>query len=265
MHPLRSAERAASIQMFLADPPRVHDGAPGGVWGTSTDCYEFMASHLPDNPATLETGLGLSTLMLGRWAGRHTCVVGSQAQVDALQAHARNRGYSLANTRFAVGSSDQVLPSLQLEPSDLFLIDGGHGYPMPVIDWVLRVARAPRGRSRRRRRHPTPIGGRLPGSLPARRPSLAPGCRGREVGGLPQGGGLLASGGVDGAGLPRRSSKVPEPETEIRYPSPDRRAGSCQSPRAGVMTPGRPTALGRRPRGVASWRSGSRIRLRWAS
>jgi hypothetical protein len=135
VHPLRSDERAASIQMFLADPPRVHDGAPGGVWGTSTDCYEFMASHLPDNPATLETGLGLSTLMLGTWARRHTCVVGSQAQVDALQAHARNRGYSLTNTRFAVGSSDQVLPSLQLEPIDLFLIDGGHGYPMPVIDW----------------------------------------------------------------------------------------------------------------------------------
>ena len=135
MASLALQERLGSLAQVVADPPHVHATAPGGVWGTSTGCYEFIARNLPDGATTLETGLGMSTMMFALWSQRHYCVVGSQEQVDKLQGHAAERAVSLAHVDFAVGTSDVVLPTLELEPVDLFLIDGGHGFPVPVIDW----------------------------------------------------------------------------------------------------------------------------------
>ncbi|KGN41393.1 class I SAM-dependent methyltransferase [Knoellia aerolata] len=129
------ADRLTAITTVIADPPRVHDSAPSGVWGTSTDCYQFIARNLPDGARTLETGLGISTVLLGLWSARHTCVVGSAAQVDALKAYLLDHGQSHLDIGFEVGTSDQVLPSLVVDPIDLYLIDGGHGFPIPVVDW----------------------------------------------------------------------------------------------------------------------------------
>jgi hypothetical protein len=36
---------------------------------------------------------------------------------------------------FVVGRSDARLQVLAATPVDLFLIDGGHGYPLPQLDW----------------------------------------------------------------------------------------------------------------------------------
>lgn len=135
MTPSARDDRLASIGAVIAEPPHVHDGAPGGVWGTSSDCYEFIARHLPDDAVTLETGLGISTVLFGLWSTNHTCVVGSADQVDALRSYMRDHQHSIDNVRFEIGTSDRVLPSLILEPLDLFLIDGGHGFPVPAIDW----------------------------------------------------------------------------------------------------------------------------------
>ncbi len=135
MPPLASQDRVASIAQVVADPPNVHDGAPGGVWGTSPACYEFIANTLPHDAVSLETGLGMSTVMFSLWSRRHVCVVGSSGQVDSLKRHCAARGIPVTHVEFAVGTSDVVLPTLELEPVDLFLIDGGHGFPAPVIDW----------------------------------------------------------------------------------------------------------------------------------
>jgi hypothetical protein len=69
------------------------------------------------------------------WAQEHVCVVGSQRQVDILKRYADERTISLQGVRFEVGTSDRVLPSLTTAAVDLLLIDGGHGFPHPVIDW----------------------------------------------------------------------------------------------------------------------------------
>jgi Methyltransferase domain len=36
---------------------------------------------------------------------------------------------------FHCGRSDEVLPGLDPSPLDFVLIDGGHGFPVPFIDW----------------------------------------------------------------------------------------------------------------------------------
>lgn len=52
--PTATADRQADLNQVLANPPAVHGAAPGGVWKTALDAYEFLAAHLPDDAVTLE-------------------------------------------------------------------------------------------------------------------------------------------------------------------------------------------------------------------
>ncbi len=123
------------IEEVLADPPKVHSGSPQGVWSTDRRCYELMARSLSEDAVTLETGLGVSTALFARWGCRHTCVVGSEDEVSRLLEYSAGRSIDLSTVTFKVGYSQDVLPGLVLDELDLVLIDGGHGYPTPIIDW----------------------------------------------------------------------------------------------------------------------------------
>ena len=127
--------RLKQLNQVMNDPPSVHDGAPGGVWKSSGSAYEFIARNLPGNAVTVETGLGVSTVLFRHWSRHHVCVVGSAEQVERLHAYFTSRGLDADNVLFKVGSSDVVLPTLDTANVDLFLIDGGHGFPHPAIDW----------------------------------------------------------------------------------------------------------------------------------
>ena len=95
--------RQADIETVLADPPQVHYGAPEGVFGTDRSCYEFIATALPEEGGrTLETGCGISTVLLAKWAAEHICVVKDAAEVDACREYlrpARLSGPSLVRGR----------------------------------------------------------------------------------------------------------------------------------------------------------------------
>lgn len=47
--------------------------------------------------------------------------------------------------RFAVGLSQDVLPELTPNPLDLVLVDGAHGFPLPILDWFFAGGRLGRG------------------------------------------------------------------------------------------------------------------------
>ncbi len=137
--------RQQDIETVMADPPQVHYGAPGGVWRTDRSCYEFIATALPDEGArTLETGCGISTVLFAMWAAEHVCVVPSAAEVDACRAYLQQRG-QLDRVVFEVGWSDEVLPRLTGPPLDLVLVDGGHGFPAPIVDWYYAASRLREG------------------------------------------------------------------------------------------------------------------------
>jgi predicted O-methyltransferase YrrM len=93
-----------------------------------------MARTLPGEATTLETGLGVSTGLFARCGCRHTCVVGDQVHVYRLREHCAQRDINLATVSFEVGRSEKVLSHLNLPDLDLVLIDGGHGFPTPVLD-----------------------------------------------------------------------------------------------------------------------------------
>ncbi len=132
---------AALIDQLLADPPAIHamDGSQDpelGVWSTDRDCYMFVAEQVTTGSATLETGSGLSTVLLAAAGARHTCVTPAQEEADRILAYCARRGIDTASLTFELGCSDEVLPRLSsVTAFDLVLIDGNHGFPTPMLDW----------------------------------------------------------------------------------------------------------------------------------
>jgi hypothetical protein len=83
----------------------------------------------------LETGLGISTVLFAAWSSSHICVVHSTEEVRRFRDYADARGIDLGHVQFEIGSSEDVLPTLRVAPLDVVFIDGGHGFPTPIIDW----------------------------------------------------------------------------------------------------------------------------------
>jgi predicted O-methyltransferase YrrM len=128
--------RLADVREVLTRPPQVHEGAPSGVWNTHADCYRFLAENCSEKTRTLETGLGVSTVLFAAWGTEHTCVVGSQQEVDACKDYLAARGWSQDRITFVMGSTADVLPGFTPPaPFDVFLIDACHGFPFPALDW----------------------------------------------------------------------------------------------------------------------------------
>jgi hypothetical protein len=134
------------MEAVLASPPLVHPKAPGGVWRTSTDCYEFMAAHVGESSRTLETGAGVSTVLLAAWGCQHLCVVPRPKEAEAIVGYCRTLGLPTASLSFVVRPSEEALPGLDgSDERDLFLIDGSHGFPLPIIDWFYGAAHLRQG------------------------------------------------------------------------------------------------------------------------
>jgi hypothetical protein len=126
--------RLALLRRVLDDPPSVHDH-PTGVLSADEGTYRFLAHACEPGSRTLETGLGVSTVLFAAWGAEHTCVVESQDEIDRLIDYLDSHEISRARLTFAVGSSDRVLPNLTLRGLDIVLADGCHGWPLPIIDW----------------------------------------------------------------------------------------------------------------------------------
>ena len=131
----RVEDRIAAIERVMSDPPTVHPSAPGLVWNTAPDCYKLLAERCPPGTRTLETGLGVSTVLFALWGTEHRCVVPWPGEVSKCVEYLSSRGIASDRVRFEVGFSNDVLPALQVDEIDLYLIDGAHSFPAPALDW----------------------------------------------------------------------------------------------------------------------------------
>jgi hypothetical protein len=143
-------DRADLVSRLLADPPVVHamdfsDDPALGVWLSDRDCYEFLARQTGPRSQTLETGSGISTILLGAVGATHTCVTPSQEEADRIVEYCRDRGIGTDSITFAIGHSERVLPTLPASELDLVFIDGCHGFPTPILDWYYGAGRLRRG------------------------------------------------------------------------------------------------------------------------
>ena len=95
----------------------------------------LVGERFPEGAAlSAETGCGKSTLLFSHLSREHLCftteVGDSHAKTDASPLLDRGR------VRFVLGPSQRTLQRHEWSaPLDVALIDGGHGYPFPDLDY----------------------------------------------------------------------------------------------------------------------------------
>ena len=129
------------LARIMATRPELHalhgEGSDGpmGLWVADVSLHELLADEVRPGARSLETGLGLSTALLVAAGAEHTCVVDAAPEAERLLEYCRAEGYATDRLDVRVGDSGEVLPTLEPTPLDLLLIDGGHGFPTPILDF----------------------------------------------------------------------------------------------------------------------------------
>jgi glycosyltransferase involved in cell wall biosynthesis/predicted O-methyltransferase YrrM len=128
------------LESLLRDVPSIHGG--GAItYGLGEETLRFLDARVQRGSRTLETGAGMSTLLFAYKGADHVCITPSADEAERLRAYCRARGVSLDGTRFIVEFSQAALPKLEIAELDLALIDGGHGFPVPFVDWFFMAPR----------------------------------------------------------------------------------------------------------------------------
>jgi predicted O-methyltransferase YrrM len=104
--------------------------------GIDERTLRFMDRVLEPEAQTLETGAGLSTAFFALKGVRHTCSLYDVEEIQRIRDWCADAGISTDRIDFHWGRSEDVLPTLKPEPLDLVLIDGGHEFPTPFVDWL---------------------------------------------------------------------------------------------------------------------------------
>ncbi|HEX8181188.1 MAG TPA: class I SAM-dependent methyltransferase [Pyrinomonadaceae bacterium] len=127
----------ATLADILNDPPAPHVNAQGEnfLMGLTESALRFLNETVDQSSVTLETGSGISTIVFALAGAQHTCITPAAYEFDNIKSYCSARGIPTAQVNFVAGGSEFVLPTLDLPPLDLVLIDGRHGFPAPYIDW----------------------------------------------------------------------------------------------------------------------------------
>lgn len=112
------------------------------AWDASEAVLDYLERTLQPGWRTLETGAGRSTLAFAEAGCAHHTVTPSGSEIAAIKAAAAAEGVDLADVTFHEGFSQDVLPRLdEALEFDLVFIDGGHGFPIPAVDFQFLAPR----------------------------------------------------------------------------------------------------------------------------
>jgi hypothetical protein len=121
----------------LCNPPLLHSWDGGKSWNTggmnTADARWLHSISDSKSGSVVETGAGLSTLIFGMTS---TNVVSVVVEEDLLQRIRTSiKDYELLfEWQSHCGLSEMFLPSVDIQ-AGLCLIDGGHGFPTPYVDF----------------------------------------------------------------------------------------------------------------------------------
>jgi hypothetical protein len=120
--------------LLKRSPPLFHSHGKT-IFGIDARLLDYLTSSLTSESKTLETGLGLSTVIFASISSEHTVIVPSQDQIDRFREFCRLHSIEIEHVELICGYSQDVLPALERRDLDIILIDGGHGFPIPALDW----------------------------------------------------------------------------------------------------------------------------------
>jgi dolichol-phosphate mannosyltransferase len=131
----RRVYRLEGTTMAVEDErPTLHAEGTGN-WMISPEVLAFLQRHVTADSVTVETGAGYSTIALSEIGARHTVITPSESEAAAIRSWCADHAISTERTDFRFGYSQDIVPTLDLGETDLVLVDGGHGFPIPVIDY----------------------------------------------------------------------------------------------------------------------------------
>jgi hypothetical protein len=111
-------------------------------WEPGNLALTWLQLNLRPGMHTLETGCGQSTLACLHAGCIHEAITPSAEEITAIQRVADQRGLDLSLVQFHHGFSHDILPHLKgHEDLDVAIIDGGHGFPLPGVDWLYMAPR----------------------------------------------------------------------------------------------------------------------------
>lgn len=124
------------VEALLVESPDLHleSGQPV-QWSLAIDALMWLAENIPNCRRTIETGCGYSTVLFAASGVEHSVITPNKDEIMRVERYCGSRGISMASINFLVGMSQQLLPSLDIGPTDLVLIDGAHAFPIPSLDW----------------------------------------------------------------------------------------------------------------------------------
>jgi predicted O-methyltransferase YrrM len=133
----KQTDAARELEVLLRERPMFHARPDGSLisYALNEDALSVIAREVRAGMTTLETGAGYSSVLFASAGANHTVITHTQAEADRILAYCLQRGFP-SQPKFVVGNSDRVLPTLTpAAPLDFAFIDGGHGFPLPQIDW----------------------------------------------------------------------------------------------------------------------------------
>jgi Methyltransferase domain len=125
------------IAELLRAPPKLHSHETGVVnWGIDPELVPHLKRLVKPGMRTLETGSGLSTIVLLALGADHRAVSPDPAEPDRIRAYCQGKGISVERYVHVIARSESHLPTLPPDPVlDFVLVDGDHAFPVPSIDW----------------------------------------------------------------------------------------------------------------------------------
>jgi hypothetical protein len=132
---------SACLGILVMDDAKLH-GNGSVQWDASDVVLDWFSANLKAGMRTLETGAGKSTLAFMAAGCVHDTVTPSGTEIAAIKAEGSRRGLTSDSVTFHEGFSQNILPHLTgHEDLDVAFIDGGHGFPIPGVDWLFIAPR----------------------------------------------------------------------------------------------------------------------------
>jgi hypothetical protein len=126
---------------LISNTPKLHN-TRSHTYGIDPRLARFLDEHLEPNFVTLETGSGLSTLViLRKGITRHIAIAPAADEFLAIREFCARNGIPTTGFEPVTAGSQDCLPVTPLPALNVVLIDGDHAFPVPFIDWYYTADR----------------------------------------------------------------------------------------------------------------------------
>jgi predicted O-methyltransferase YrrM len=129
---------------FIKNYPKIHANGTA-CWSIEEEVISFLLEAVKPGFLTLETGAGISTIMFAYKGCDHTCISPQDDEHERIRNYCENTGISADKVKFICDFSQNALPKIESDQLDLVLIDGGHGFPVPFVDWLYTSVKLKKG------------------------------------------------------------------------------------------------------------------------